>query len=114
MPTINISIAVARHLGLLNVLATGLGTFFANLRLRLRRERRLCRRFFGFGTFSALLYGLLFMYASEILALSTRPGTLSALLSIGIAFVFSFVHGAFTGYFWEAMGIQAKGMGGAR
>ena len=30
------------------------------------------------------------------------------MLPVAAAFVFSFFHGGFTGYFWDVVGIQAK------
>ncbi len=63
------------------------------------------------GLVSGVLYLFLFHYESEVteLALLTRAGhKLDALAPVGIALVFSLVHGAFTGRFWDALGIRAK------
>lgn len=63
------------------------------------------------GAASAVLYLLLFLYADELIGLAegTREGNkLYALVPIAIAMVFSFVHGAFTGHFWELLGLRAK------
>jgi hypothetical protein len=76
------------------------------LRRHLGRDRTLRRRFFGFGALSGLLYMLLFLYAREVLAASSRTDGLFFLVPIAIALVFSFVHGAFTGYFWQALGVR--------
>ncbi|NIO10492.1 MAG: hypothetical protein GTO40_21780 [Deltaproteobacteria bacterium] len=62
------------------------------------------------GTASALLYFLLFYFEDWILGRS-RGFTLDGwffLLPIFIAFVFSAVHGVFTGKFWELLGVRAK------
>ena len=57
---------------------------------------------------SALCYLLLYLYEAEILANFTRTDGLYPLLPVAAAFVFSFAHGAFTGYFWEVIGIHAR------
>ena len=60
------------------------------------------------GALSALCYLLLYFYESEILANFTRTDGLYPMLPVAAAFVFSFAHGAFTGYFWEVVGIHAR------
>jgi len=63
------------------------------------------------GAASAILYLLLFLFADSLIALAeqTREGNrLYALVPIAVAMVFSFVHGAFTGHFWELLGLRAK------
>ena len=65
----------------------------------------------GQGVLSALLYLLLFQCADRLTAMAaaTRQGEkLYALVPIAIAMVFSFVHGAFTGHFWDLLGLRAK------
>jgi hypothetical protein len=65
----------------------------------------------GLGTLSLLLYLLLFQFADRLTAMAaaTRQGAkLYALVPIAIAMVFSFVHGAFTGHFWDLLGLKAK------
>lgn len=59
------------------------------------------------GMIAAALYALLLMKQEVINDYFTR-GSLYAFLPIGIAFLFSFVHGTFTGNFWTIMGIEAK------
>ena len=61
-----------------------------------------------YGAASLALYVLLFLYADETVELArrTREGeTIWFLAPIVIAFVFSLVHGAFTGAFWDAIGL---------
>jgi len=61
-----------------------------------------------YGAASLALYVLLFLYADETVefARRTREGeTIWFLAPIVIAFVFSLVHGAFTGAFWDAIGL---------
>lgn len=63
------------------------------------------------GAASAGLYLLLFLFSDKLpeLAAATRDGRkLYALIPLVIAMVFSLVHGAFTGYFWDLLGLRAK------
>jgi len=63
------------------------------------------------GVASAGLYFLLFLYADQFarMAEATRAGEkLYAMVPIVVAMVFSFVHGAFTGQFWDLLGLRAK------
>ncbi|MBF0178572.1 MAG: hypothetical protein HQM03_00955 [Magnetococcales bacterium] len=61
----------------------------------------------GWGGLSVTLYILLFAYEKSILDLSAR-GKWYFVVPILIAFLFSFVHGQFTGVFWEGLGFTAK------
>jgi hypothetical protein len=61
------------------------------------------------GVLSAACYAALFANEQAVMAAFTRTDGLYWLLPVATAFVFSFVHGAFTGYFWEAVGIRARG-----
>lgn len=61
------------------------------------------------GAASVALYGSLFVFAEQTVELArrTREGEkILFLVPIVIAFVFSLVHGAFTGYFWDAIGLK--------
>jgi len=60
------------------------------------------------GLVSAGLYVLLYLYEREIMASFTRTDGWYPALPVLAAFLFSFVHGAFTGYFWEALGVTAR------
>jgi hypothetical protein len=63
-----------------------------------------------YGAASAALYILLFLFADETVELArrTREGErLWSLVPIATAFLFSLVHGAFTAYFWDALGLKA-------
>ena len=63
------------------------------------------------GAMSAVLYLLLFLYSDRLteLAQLTRAGDkLYALVPLVVAMVFSLVHGAFTGHFWDLLGLRAK------
>lgn len=59
-----------------------------------------------FGLASLSLYAALLLEQDAVTDVFARGG-LFALLPIATAFVFSFVHGSFTGKFWTAMGIEA-------
>ena len=63
------------------------------------------------GILSIGMYVLLFTYQEHIVEFSvrTRNGEkVFFLVPIVLALAFSFVHGAFTGYFWDALGVKAK------
>jgi hypothetical protein len=60
------------------------------------------------GAASVLCYTVLFTYEEEVMALFTRTDGWYPLLPVLTAFVFSLAHGAFTAYFWEVVGVQAR------
>jgi hypothetical protein len=60
------------------------------------------------GTVTAILYTLLFAFENEVMASFTRTDGLYPLLPVVAAFAFSLSHGAFTGYFWDALGVRAR------
>lgn len=65
----------------------------------------------GFGALSAVLYSLLYLFGDDIrhwAELTSQGDKAYFLAPIGIAFVFSLVHGLFTDRFWEALGLTAK------
>ncbi|CAA7611455.1 hypothetical protein MTBLM5_10065 [Magnetospirillum sp. LM-5] len=64
-------------------------------------------RTLALGALSLALYILLFSFEAEVLAASTGGGW-AFVVPIVIAFVFSFVHGAFTSGFWDMLGLKAK------
>jgi len=59
-----------------------------------------------FGALSIGLYALLFV-KEELVNSTFGKGGIYALLPIATAFLFSFIHGNFTGSFWSALGIEA-------
>lgn len=59
------------------------------------------------GIISIALYTALLMY-QEIINTYFGRGGVYALLPIVTAFIFSFIHGTFTGNFWTVLGIEAK------
>ncbi len=68
---------------------------------------RLITRTTLFGLISLALYFLLYFFEDSILAFTTRGGWYFV-APVVIAFVFSYVHGNFTAYFWDILGIKAK------
>lgn len=76
------------------------------LRPPLRLPPRISRALW-FGLLSIGLYLLLFYNERAALEWSVKYSW-SFLVPIAIAFVFSFAHGAFTGAFWDAVGLKPK------
>lgn len=70
------------------------------------RKRALSRTLI-YGAISIALYFALYLFADPILERS-QQGHWYFILPIAIAFVFSAVHGSFTGQFWDLFGIKAK------
>jgi hypothetical protein len=70
-----------------------------------------------FGAASLGLYLLLFAYSDRFVdwAQRTQQGEKALfLIPIFVAFVFSYFHGAFTGHFWESLGMRAAKSGGKK
>lgn len=61
----------------------------------------------GFGAISLSLYAALLMNESKVTELFTNGGWY-AILPVGSAFLFSFIHGAFASNLLSALGIEAK------
>jgi hypothetical protein len=59
------------------------------------------------GIGSVVLYLVLYLMADRMVAWSAQ-GRWMFVLPVGIAFLFSMVHGAFTGHFWDVLGFKAK------
>ncbi|NWG31594.1 MAG: hypothetical protein HXY29_08880 [Rhodocyclaceae bacterium] len=72
-------------------------------------DKRLWSRTVFWGVITALLYATLFIEAESVIRLAreTPQHPWLVLVPIAIAFAISFTHGAFTGLFWEAMGLKA-------
>ncbi len=81
--------------------------------IRRARRRRIYRfrsnpriiKAISLGLLSAMLYTLLFLNERAVLELSAGHWY-SFLVPVSIALTFSFVHGSFTGAFWEAVGLR--------
>ncbi|MDZ7663379.1 hypothetical protein [Thiohalophilus sp.] len=64
-----------------------------------------------YGIASIGLYFILFLFNNEIRQMAeaiSRGDKTLFFIPIIIAFIFSIVHGAFTGTFWEALGLKAR------
>ena len=64
-----------------------------------------------FGIGSIVLYVMLYKFNYDIRHLgemASQGDKTFFLMPIGIALVFSFIHGSFTGYFWNVVGLKAK------
>ena len=58
------------------------------------------------GVMSVALYGILLTNQDTVNDFVSRGG-MYAFLPIAVAFLFSMVHGSFTGKFWSILGIEA-------
>ena len=72
-----------------------------------QEHRRVLKRTLVFGTVSVVLYLLLYLGADLILEYS-KQGRWFFFVPIGIAFLFSIMHGNFTSHFWDLFGVKAK------
>jgi len=70
-----------------------------------RRNAR--RKAYVYGAISLALYAVLYAKSQTIMTYFTK-GHLFALLPVAAAFLFSYVHGTFTGNFWTALGVNAS------
>lgn len=70
-------------------------------------QRRALARTLLYGVGSVAMYLLLFLFHEPILTASKQGGWYFV-VPISIAFAFSLVHGNFTGYFWDLLGVKAK------
>ncbi len=70
------------------------------------RNKTLARTLF-YGVLSTGLYFLLYLFNAELQQYAKQGGW-SFVVPIGVAFLFSIVHGNFTGQFWDLFGIRAK------
>lgn len=60
----------------------------------------------AFGLATATLYAAVFWQRDVVMQFFTRGGWYAA-LPVATVFLFSFVHGAFANYFWQALGVEA-------
>ena len=60
-----------------------------------------------YGLVSLALYFVLYLFEDSILAFTSRGGWYF-IAPVTIAFAFSYVHGTFTGHFWDILGIKAR------
>ena len=59
------------------------------------------------GVLNLLLYAGLFLMEERVLHVSALGGWY-VLFPVAIAFIFSLAHGAFTGHFWDLLGVKAR------
>ncbi len=59
------------------------------------------------GVLTLALYAGLFLMEDLVLGISALGGWFG-LIPVAIAFIFSLAHGAFTGYFWDLLGVRAR------
>ena len=71
------------------------------------RMRHRAGKLVALGALTGALYLGLFLFEDAILRAS-ELGRWYFVVPVTIAFTFSLVHGAFTGHFWDALGVQAK------
>jgi hypothetical protein len=60
---------------------------------------------------SVALYSLLYLYAGDLITIERRVHDGEKMMfyvPVVIAFVFSLIHGAFTGLFWDALGLKPR------
>ena len=76
-------------------------------KLALQKRRKALKRALAFGVVTAALYLAVFLNQGLVMTYFTKGGVYAALPVI-TAFIFSFAHGAFTGSFWSALGIEAS------
>ena len=60
-----------------------------------------------FGLITAAFYLAVFLNSDLVMKYFTKGG-IYAFLPVSAAFLVSFIHGAFTGNFWSALGIEAS------
>ena len=64
-------------------------------------------RTLALGFLTLLLYASLFLMEDLVLHVSALGGWYG-FIPVAIAFIFSLSHGAFTGYFWDVLGVKAR------
>lgn len=67
-------------------------------------------RTLGWGAATVALYAAVFLNSESIMSYFTRGGWYAA-LPVATVFVFSYIHGSFSHYLWEALGIRAPQQG---
>lgn len=69
-----------------------------------------------YGIASLVLYTLLLTNSDLFVqwAQDTKDNKLLFLIPVVVAFVFSYFHGAFTGHFWESLGLRAAKTSGKK
>jgi uncharacterized RDD family membrane protein YckC len=76
-------------------------------KLARQKKKKALKSAIGFGVLTAALYLAVFLNEGTVMTYFTKGGVYAA-LPVMTAFLFSFAHGAFTGSFWSAVGIEAS------
>ena len=76
-------------------------------KLAQQKRAKAARNAVIFGVITAAFYAAVFLNEGTVMKYFTMGGTY-ALLPVSAAFLVSFIHGAFTGNFWSALGIEAS------
>jgi hypothetical protein len=76
-------------------------------KLAQQKRAKAARNTVIFGVITAAFYAAVFLNSELVMKYFTMGGAY-ALLPVSAAFVVSFIHGAFTGNFWTALGIEAS------
>lgn len=79
----------------------------AALQLTAGKRKRALMQTFGYGAGAVALYAAMFANADAIMEITKKGGVMAA-VPLALAFLFSYVHGHFTGAFWTALGIDAS------
>lgn len=74
--------------------------------MKAQSKSKLMTQLIFWGLISGAAYALVFLNQKIVLDYTTRGGVY-ALLVVGMALAFSFVHGSFANYLVEAMGFKA-------
>jgi len=60
-----------------------------------------------FGAAAATIYAAVFIFSDPLMSIVTKGG-FYAIVPVATVFLFSYIHGNFTNYFWSALGIEAS------
>jgi hypothetical protein len=70
-------------------------------------KKQTVQKTFVFGAAAAALYAAVFLFADPLMSIVTKGGFF-AIVPVATVFLFSYIHGNFTSYFWSALGIEAS------
>lgn len=76
-------------------------------KLARQRRRKALKATIMYGALTTAMFLAIFLNQDTVMTYFTKGGIYAA-LPVLTAFAFSFAHGAFTGNFWSAMGIEAS------
>jgi hypothetical protein len=70
-------------------------------------RKKIVQKTLVFGAAAAAIYAAVFYFADPLMSIVSR-GKFYALVPVATVFLFSYIHGNFTSYFWSALGIEAS------